>query len=78
MSTPAVDQDEAEAWPEDVPDGSFGHARHVRPLVHLPPGFTPCTPAEQALHVAQLVDELASFAVGPAIRRIKTSKEPLT
>ncbi|WP_314411415.1 hypothetical protein [Streptomyces sp. DSM 40484] len=69
MSAPE-DQDEAEVWPEDVPDGSFGHARHTRPLIHLPANFVPCSREEQARHVAQLTDELEQFAVGPAIRRL--------
>ncbi|MEW2567681.1 hypothetical protein [Streptomyces sp. NPDC047070] len=64
MTTHADDQ--AEVPPEDFPDGTFGHAR---PHIRLPEGFTPCTPDEQARHVADLLEDIADFAVGPAIHR---------
>lgn len=54
---------------EDVPDGTFGHAR-----VRLPDTFTPCTPAEQARHVAALLEGVAGFAVGPAMHRHAPSR----
>lgn len=65
MTAGVEDQDEAEVWPpEDFPDGSFGHAR-------LPDRFSPCTPDEQARHVAALLEGVAGFAVGPALHRRK-------
>lgn len=73
MSAPVEDQDEAEVWPEDVPDGTFGQAR---PLVRLPAHFTPCTQAEQARHVAALLEGIAGFAVGPAIHRYNPPGAP--
>ncbi len=64
--TTAEDQDEAEVWPEDFPDGTFGHART---RIQLPEHFTPCTPEEQARHQAALGEALSGLSIGAIMRR---------
>lgn len=49
---------------EDVPTGLFGRSAY-----RLPAHITPCTPAEQAAHLAELAEALCGFTVGAAIRR---------
>ena len=49
---------------EDVPTGRFGRAE-----LRLPEHITPCTPEEQARHLADLDAELSTIRVGVAIRR---------
>ncbi|MFF3891351.1 hypothetical protein [Streptomyces sp. NPDC001914] len=62
--TAHVDLEPAERLPEDVPDGTFGHARH-----RLPAHITPCTPAEQARHYTDLSQALAGLSIRDLLRR---------
>ncbi|GGX99075.1 hypothetical protein [Streptomyces fructofermentans] len=64
MTTHAEDQAAAEVPAEDVPDGTFGRARH-----RLPAHITPCTPEEQARHHADLDEALSGLAIGPLLHR---------
>ncbi|MGW0795146.1 hypothetical protein [Streptomyces sp. NPDC002692] len=64
MTHPAEDQEQADVRAEDVPDGTFGHARH-----RLPEHMTPCTPDEQAQHLAALGAAVSGFRVGAALSR---------
>ncbi|MYS44082.1 hypothetical protein GTY23_23185 [Streptomyces sp. SID5998] len=69
MSTAA----ETPAVPDE--DHSTGAAwRSPSPTADLPAHITPCTPAEQARHMAVLTEALAGFSVGRALR--STTKEP--
>lgn len=63
MSTP-LEETEGQQLPEDVPDGTFGRAQ-----LRLPEHFTPCTPEEQARHLAALGEALSGLAIGDIIRR---------
>ncbi|MEU4172139.1 hypothetical protein AB0F46_35310 [Streptomyces sp. NPDC026665] len=62
--TAHVDVEPAERLPEDVPDGTFGHARH-----RLPAHITPCTPAEQARHCRALNEALSGLSIRDLLRR---------
>lgn len=64
MSTVAEGAVDEAVPAEDVPDGTFGHARN-----RLPDHMTPCTLEEQARHFADLDRAVARFDVGAAIRR---------
>lgn len=56
--------------PEDVPSGTFGHAGP-----RLPDHIQPCTPQQQARHLADLDDAVSRWKVGAAIRRHTPARE---
>jgi hypothetical protein len=65
------DQDDEPVVPaEDVPTGHFGN-----PRPGLPAHITPCTPEEQAAHLASLSAALSKFTVGAAIHRHRTASK---
>ncbi|MBD9703411.1 hypothetical protein IHE56_15235 [Streptomyces sp. ID01-12c] len=69
MTAPAGTSGHAQAPAEDVPTGSFGRAEY-RLLEHM----TPCTPEEQARHLADLDEALSTIRVGDALRRHRASR----
>jgi hypothetical protein len=59
--------------PESVPDedhstGTAWRAPHLVPAAVLPSHVTPCTPEEQAEHLATLAEGIAGFHVGLALQ----------
>ncbi|OQQ16102.1 hypothetical protein B0675_02105 [Streptomyces sp. M41(2017)] len=52
---------------EDHSTGTAWHAPRLHSAVALPEHITPCPPAEQAQHRAELAEAISGFAVGVAI-----------
>ncbi|MFB7597221.1 hypothetical protein [Streptomyces sp. NPDC056160] len=64
-ATPAVPD-------EDHSTGTAWRTGPRPPAPALPEHITPCTPAEQAEHLAVLTEAISGFAVGRALSRPRT------
>jgi hypothetical protein len=53
---------------EDHSTGTAWRAPHAEPAAVLPSHLTPCTPEEQAKHLATLAEGISGFHVGIALR----------
>ncbi|MEU9661883.1 hypothetical protein [Streptomyces chartreusis] len=66
--TTYVDEDQVPT--EDHSTGTYWRAPEARPAPEFPPSYRPCTPAEQAAHMAALTEGLSGYVVGrPATKR---------
>lgn len=49
---------------EDHSTGTYWRAPEAGPAPEFPPNYRPCTPAEQAEHMAALTEALSGYVVG--------------
>ncbi|WP_435218358.1 hypothetical protein [Streptomyces sp. bgisy034] len=60
----AAHVDEQLAPAEDHSTGTAWRTPEARPTPEFPPRYRPCTPAEQAAHMAALTEGISGYVVG--------------